>query len=67
MMAFRTASKKVGDEWVACEFEALRTGDQFRLYDSSERVFYIGTLMSDPVPCAPEGNWEFEAVLEEVE
>jgi len=32
-MALRTVSRLVGDTWVDCPFDSVRTGDRFRLYE----------------------------------
>lgn len=62
-MKFRTAQKldPATGAWAPIEFEQLRIGDRFRLYEGAGVLHFEGIVDSDPEPCPPEGNWTLGA------
>ena len=48
------------DEWVRDEFENIRKGDTFKLYEPDGTLIAEVIAVSDPQPCDPEGNWKIE-------
>jgi hypothetical protein len=56
-MQFKTVNKLVEGKLVNCEFEDLKTGDQFELYDPVSDTTENAIAESDPIPCEPKGNF----------
>lgn len=60
-MEYRTTEVLRDGAFVQTEFEALRTGDHFRLFEPDGKLVAEAVVLSDPQPCEPPGNWILEA------
>lgn len=47
-----------GDKWERVEFEEIKCGERFRLFNVDGTLDWEGTAATAPVPCDPPGNWQ---------
>ena len=53
-------------EWVRDEFENVREGDSFKIFEPDGTFVHQGIALTDPEPCEPEGNWIIHNTIEEL-
>jgi hypothetical protein len=59
-MEFRQCEKLVDEDWVPVEFEQLKEGDTFRLFENG-LVICEAVAEGDPFQVPPDGNWGIKA------
>jgi hypothetical protein len=56
-MPYRYVEILRDDIWTRDEFQNVRAGDIYKLYEPNGTLIGIRKAVSNPEPCAPDGNW----------